>query len=174
VLTKLEMYHGLSGWLLWKAGQVPVDRNNADPRAVKICLKALRGGRAIGIFPEGTRGAGNFTGQFHRGAAYLALVSGAPVVPVLMLGTREPGGGSGSLPKPGGGIDIVYGEPWHTGPVGWPRTAARVRDASSLLREHMTGELDRAHRLTGRQSPGPLPAAGLGAGSGGPETGGAG
>ena len=60
---------------------------------MKTCLRVLRDGGVVGIFPEGTRGAGEFD-RFHRGAAYLALVTGAPVVPVVILGTREPGGGT--------------------------------------------------------------------------------
>lgn len=158
VLTKVEMFRGALGTFLWHAGQVPLDRFRPDPRAVRRCLRVLRDGHAVGIFPEGRRGGGQLA-RFHRGAAYLALVSGAPVVPVTMLGSRDPGGGAGSLPHRGATIDLVLGETWRTEPVPWPRTREQVEKASLLLREHMLTELDRALAATGRQLPGPLPPA---------------
>lgn len=157
-LTKIEMFRGFLGHFLWRSGQIPLDRFHADPRAVKICLRVLRLGRPVGIYPEGTRGAGDL-GRFHRGAAYLALVSGAPVVPVMMVGSRDPGGASGSLPRRGARIDMVFGEPYRLQARPWPRTREQVEKASLLLREHMLGELARALAETGRELPGPLPAA---------------
>ena len=59
VLTKMEMFRGFLGWFLWRSGQVPLDRFNPDPRAVKTCIKALRDARTVGIYPEGSRGAGD-------------------------------------------------------------------------------------------------------------------
>ena len=155
-LTKREMFRGLFGRFLWHAGQIPLDRYNPDPRAVKTCLRALRNGHAIGIFPEGNRGAGDLA-RFHRGAAYLALVSGAPVVPVTILGSRDPGGSISSLPRRGATIDLVFGEVWRTEPQSWPRTREQVEKASLFLREHMLVQLDRARASTGRELPGPLP-----------------
>jgi len=155
-LTKVEMFKGALGALLRMSGQIPLDRFHTDPAAVKSCLRTLRDGRAIGIYPEGSRGAGDLT-RFHRGAAYLALVSGAPVVPVITLGSRERGGSSGSLPRRGATIDIVFGEPFRVDAVPWPRTREQVEKYSLLLREHMLVLLDQARASTGQELPGPLP-----------------
>jgi 1-acyl-sn-glycerol-3-phosphate acyltransferase len=84
-------------------------------------------------------------------------VTGAPVVPVTMLGSREPGGTNSSLPRRGATIDIVFGEAWRTEQSPWPRTREHVEKASLLLREHMLVQLDRARASTGRELPGPLP-----------------
>lgn len=156
-LTKMEMFKGPMGFFLRRSGQIQLDRFNTDPGAVKSCLRALRDGRAVGIYPEGTRGTGDFA-RFHRGAAYLALVSGAPVVPVIMLGSREPGGSNNSLPRRGATIDMVFGEPFHIDAMPWPRTREQVEKYSLLLREHMMVLLDQARALTGQELPGPVPA----------------
>lgn len=155
-LTKIEMFHGGSGAFMRFAGQIPLDRFHPDPRAVKTCLRVLRDGHPVGIFPEGRRDAGDLA-KFHRGAGYLALVSGAPVVPVIMLGTRAPGGHRSSLPPKGGRVDMVFGEPFRCDPEPWPRRREQVEQVSLLLREHMLVHLDHALALTGQQLPGPLP-----------------
>jgi 1-acyl-sn-glycerol-3-phosphate acyltransferase len=156
-LTKTEMFAGRMGAFLRGAGQIPLDRFGADPSAVKACVRVLGDGGAVGVFPEGTRGDGELH-RFHHGAAYLALVSGAPVVPVVLLGSREPGGGINSLPARGARIDLVLGAPVRLGSRPWPRTPGMVRDASMLLRERLLETLDEARRTTGRELPGPLPA----------------
>ena len=53
VLTKMEMFRGSLGWFLWRSGQIPLDRFNPDPRAVKTCLRALRDGRDRRHLPRG-------------------------------------------------------------------------------------------------------------------------
>ena len=60
-----------------RSGQIPLDRFHADPRARPHRLRVLRDGGVAGVFPEGTRGDGELH-RFHHGAAYLALVTGAP------------------------------------------------------------------------------------------------
>ncbi len=156
-LTKKEMFEGRLGRFLLTSGQVPLDRFNSDPAAVKACLRVLRDGGAVGIFPEGSRGAGEFE-RFHRGAAYLGLVSGAPIVPVIQFGTREPGDGDSALPKKGGHVELVYGAPHTFDAVPWPRTKQLVEGASRTLREFMLDSLASAKELTGRTLPGPIPA----------------
>lgn len=159
-LTKSEMFEGRLGGFLRHSGQVPLDRFNTDVAAVRSCLKVLRDGGAIGIFPEGRRGTGELE-RFHRGAAYFAMAAGATVVPVTLLGTREPGGASSSLPARGGVIDYVIGQPVAVPLQPWPRTREQVEQTSRSLWEHMRAELDAARLMTGRELPGPLPAGDL-------------
>lgn len=155
-LTKQEMFKGFTNWFLLSAGQIPLDRFHADPRAIKRCLRVLREGRVVGIFPEGSRGAGEFA-RFHTGAAYLALATGAPVVPVVQFGTREPGGSNSSLPAKGSVVDIVIGDPITFPKTPWPRRKAEVAARSVELREYMLKHLEEAKALTGRSLPGPAP-----------------
>lgn len=155
-LTKSEMFVGKMGRFLLQAGQIPLHRGQSDPYAVRVGLKVLRAGHALGIYPEGARGGGEFE-RFEPGAAYFALVTGAPVVPVLMFGSRHPGQGRDDLPPKGSRIDMVFGEPFQVPAQPWPRTREQVGHVSKLLKEHMLVHLDRTRASTGLELPGPLP-----------------
>lgn len=155
-LTKQEMFAGALGRFLRIAGQIPINRHEPDPWAIRSCLRVLRDGGVIGVFPEGTRGNGALD-RFHRGAGYFALVTGAPVVPVTFLGSRVPGGASASVPPRGTRIDIVVGEPIVTEPMPWPRNKAAVAARSLELRARMLSEIETAQAETGQKLPGPLP-----------------
>ena len=156
-LTKKEMFEGRTGTALRAVGQIPLDRHGVDPSAVKDCLRVLRDGGVVGIYPEGTRGDGEL-GRFKLGVAYLALVTGAPVVPLAVFGTREPGGHTDSVPPRGSRFDFVYGAPVYLEPHPWPRTSAEVRRAAAALRNNLVDHLVHAKALTGRDLPGPIPA----------------
>jgi 1-acyl-sn-glycerol-3-phosphate acyltransferase len=156
-LTKREMFSGFLGRFLTAAGQIPLDRFHADPAAVKLAVRVLRDGGVVGVFPEGTRGDGEME-RFHRGAAYLAHVTGAVIVPVILFGTREPGGASSSLPRRRGTMDLVFGTPFTVEQAEWPRTRQQVGETSHRLRDRMLADLEAARRSTGLSLPGPLPA----------------
>ncbi len=105
-----------------------------EPESVRAALQALAADQALAVLLEGESGVVE-QGRFHRRAAYLALVSGAPVVPVSVLRGQQ--------------VDIVYGEAYRTTRQSWPRTS-RVVDATSLdLRVHVLVAHDAAQRLTG-------------------------
>jgi 1-acyl-sn-glycerol-3-phosphate acyltransferase len=156
-LTKQEMFVGRTGRFLSRAGQIPVDRFHPDPRAVRTALRVLRDSGVVGVFPEGRRGGGALH-RFHHGAAYLALVTGAPVVPVIVLGTREPGGDADSRPRRGSEVHLAFGDPVWVEPQPWPRTPGMLRDVSTLLRGRLLATLDEAREVSGLELPGPLPA----------------
>lgn len=158
VLTKREMFVGKTGRFLRYFEQIPLDREQVDPAALKTAIRVLRDGGAVGIFPEGTRGAGDLA-HSRRGVAYLALVTGAPVVPVAIFGTRLPGGDTNSVPPRGTRIDVVYGHPIPVQPRPWPRTREQLDATLAFLLEAHRAHLTAASELTGRELPGPLPTA---------------
>lgn len=155
-LTKIEMFHGKLGRFLRLTGQIPLDRFRSDPLAVRTALHVIREGGTVGVFPEGTRGNGELD-SFRRGAAYLALVTGAPVVPLTFIGSREPGGHTNSIPPRRSRIDIVVGEPIPVDAVPWPRLRADVDALTHDLHQRMLTGLKDALAETGRTLPGPLP-----------------
>ncbi|UDY25257.1 lysophospholipid acyltransferase family protein [Nocardioides sp. Kera G14] len=155
-LTKEEMFHGVGGAFLTQTGQIRLDRFHPDRAAVRASLATLEAGRAVGIFPEGTRGAGGLT-TFYNGAAYLGLVTGAPIVPLLFFGTRAPGKGSNWVPPRGTRIDMVFGAPLVLDQVNWPRTRENVREATDHVHKHLLAHLAATMAATGLTLPGPLP-----------------
>jgi 1-acyl-sn-glycerol-3-phosphate acyltransferase len=70
-------------------GLVPVERTN--PRAaastIDIGAELIAAGKMLGIYPEGTRSPDGRLHKFRTGVARLALRTGAPVVPVGLVGT---------------------------------------------------------------------------------------
>lgn len=155
-LTKVEMFQGRSGRFLHFSGQIPLDRHAVDRRAIRIAERVLDEGHVVGIFPEGSRGEGDLW-RFNGGAAYLSMVTGAPVVPTVMLGSRLPGQGLGAVPPRGSRIDIVYGAPWHATVTAWPRTQPAIDAESRHLKERMLALLDEAIAMTGQRLPGTAP-----------------
>lgn len=87
-LVKAEAFTPRMRPLLRSAGQIPVVRDAIDPAPVRLCLDIVRAGGVLGIFPEGTRGDGQVR-TAKPGVGYLALRSGATVVPVACVGTYE-------------------------------------------------------------------------------------
>jgi 1-acyl-sn-glycerol-3-phosphate acyltransferase len=88
-LAKKEMMNNrFNKWFFFdKGGCIPVDRNAKNPDAFYAAAQALRDGRVIGIFPEGTRHVEN-RGPPKTGVARLALEADAPIVPVGILTDR--------------------------------------------------------------------------------------
>ena len=63
---------------------ITVDRHNSDMAAMRLCMKTLRDGYVLGIFPEGTRHHDDLMSEVETGAAVLALRAKAPILPVYI------------------------------------------------------------------------------------------
>jgi 1-acyl-sn-glycerol-3-phosphate acyltransferase len=77
------------GWLFAYAGVIPVRRGATDRRSLEQALAVLARGHALAVFPEGTRHASGVLGRAQAGVGLLAARSGAPVLPVAILGTER-------------------------------------------------------------------------------------
>ena len=148
-LVKREAFVGPVGTFLTSIGQVRVDRESADRRAITTALGVLERGGVLGIFPEGTRGAGEFA-QLRAGLAYFALRSGAPVLPVAVLGSARKGRVVPPLPPLRAPIDIVFGEPFEAGAGDGRRTRGALDAATARIQERLAAHLADARQATGR------------------------
>lgn len=99
-MAKAELFDvPVLGWVLPRISAFPVKRGGVSKESIRLSLQLLKENKIIGIFPEGTRN--NAEGMGKKGAAMLALKSGATVVPAAIVGSY----------KPFRQMKLVYGKP---------------------------------------------------------------
>jgi 1-acyl-sn-glycerol-3-phosphate acyltransferase len=149
-LIKKEAFVGPLDPFLRGIGQLKVDRTTTDRTAVTQALGVLENGGVLGIFPEGTRGEGDFA-SLRAGLAYFAVRSGAPIVPVAVLGSSERSGRlMKGLPPLRSRIDVVFGDPFQAGDGSGRRTRKALDEATARIQKQLTEHLENARRSTGR------------------------
>lgn len=150
VLVKQEFFDSPIGFLMSWAGQIPVDRK-AGRAALTVAKQMLAEDRVVGIFPEGTRGRGDVS-SVRAGVAWLALQSGAPVVPAAILGTRRTGDKRGYVPGPRSRLHVVLGEPIRL-EVSELTGRQAMATAMTAIGEGMKSHVEHAIRMTGVDLP---------------------
>ncbi|HKO29546.1 MAG TPA: lysophospholipid acyltransferase family protein [Nitrospiraceae bacterium] len=86
-VAKAELWRSrLLAWALDGLGAIRIERGRSDHRALAQVRHALNAGQAVAIFPQGAVRGDRI---WHRGAARVALVTGAPLVPVRLIGTAH-------------------------------------------------------------------------------------
>ena len=96
MMGKEELFQNpVANWVLRKLGGFPVSRGNADIKAVKTAIQAIKSGDNLMMFPEGTvirNGVGKVDGlppHAHSGAAVIGVRAGAKLVPVFVDGEKK-------------------------------------------------------------------------------------
>ena len=141
-LTKVELYGGRLGQFLYLIGQIPIDRGRPDRTALQASLAELKDGGAIGMFPEGTRGSGELD-AVHDGVAWLAVRSGAKIVPVACLGTAAALPKGAKFPKRTP-VKVVFGKPFEITMPDNPRSRTALKGVSEEIRLHLVEHLNAA------------------------------
>lgn len=134
------------GWGLRKTGQIPIRRGFGDWSAIETSASVLQRGMLAGIAPEGTVGDGVELLPGQKGAARIALMAGAPVVPVGMWGTqrRWPKSGLTLSPPARPTVAVVYGEPIRS--EGDPRHRPDVQALTDRIMDDISGLVAQARR----------------------------
>ena len=110
-LAKAELFRipGF-GWLIRRLGARPLRREGADPSALRMAQRVLGEGRALLVFPEGTRGEEGILREAKAGAALLAVQSGATVIPAYVWGSGRAWPRGRRLPRPAK-VMVTFGAP---------------------------------------------------------------
>jgi 1-acyl-sn-glycerol-3-phosphate acyltransferase len=100
-------------WVFPAIGMIPIDRSGGDAsqRALDAAAGVLEAGELFGIYPEGTRARDGRLHKGHTGVARLALRTGAPIVPVGIIGTDHVQPPDAKLPTPFRRVHIRFGRP---------------------------------------------------------------
>jgi len=98
------------GQFIMAYGAFPVDVTKGDRAALKASLEQLRAGGGLMIFPEGARTRSGRLQEFKPGVIRLALDTGAPIVPVTIIGGYQAFGRHHRFPRPFK-VRIIYHEP---------------------------------------------------------------
>lgn len=127
---------------LYAMNSFPVNRGKPDRASLQKCLDLLADGELVGIYPEGTRTPQARFEDLEDGFTYIALKSGAPIVPVALSGTEAVFPKGRKLPRPVK-IRILIGEPFrlgerHAGVL--PR--ARIREATAEAKRRLDAVMD--------------------------------
>ena len=117
------------GWHLRRAGHLPVEPDNvrAAVRNIADAARCAAEGMSIVMFPEGSRSRDGKLGEFHAGAAYVAIKAGVPIVPMGIIGTREVLAPGSIIMRPHR-VELRIGIPI-------PTTGLTTREAEQLLLE---------------------------------------
>jgi 1-acyl-sn-glycerol-3-phosphate acyltransferase len=105
-VAKAELWRSrLLAWMLDGLDAIPIERGRSDYHAAAQVLQALTAGQAVVIFPQGAVRGDHV---WRQGAAHAALLTGAPLVPVRLIGT------AGALSRGKIGfpqLRVIIGEP---------------------------------------------------------------
>lgn len=143
-MAKKELFFPGFGQLLKLHGVFAVRRLEGDRGALRKAERLLADGELLGMFPEGTRSK---TGQMHEGqggTAYIALRSGAPIIPAAITGTENIRTIKNTLltrPK----LTVTYGAPFYLEPPAKVSSAA-VAEATNVIMRKVAAMLPASYR----------------------------
>ncbi len=132
-MAKEELFNApILKTILPKVQAFPVKRGMSDREAFRTALKLLRGGKVVGMFPEGTRSKTGELGKGLAGAGFFALKGDADVMPCAIIGPY----------KPFRTLQVVYGKPIEMAPYRERKASAEevteviMNEIRTLLEQH--------------------------------------
>lgn len=140
VLAKEELFSvPLLGWLIRHLNARPIRRGVVDRAALRQCADVLNQGNILIIFPEGTRTRDGRLQEAKPGAAMIAAITGAPIVPVYLDGTFGAMPRGRGFPRPRK-VKIYIGKPFIP-PSGARSGTGSKRELYELLAAEMMARI---------------------------------
>ena len=136
-------------------GAIPIERTRVERRSANLAVDLIGDGWSLLIFPEGGRSPDGWGQPFRGGAAFLALKTGVPVVPVHLAGTGRILRKGRSVPRPST-TSVTFGRPLTPAEdENANRFAARIeREVAALADEVTTDWYTARRRAHAGDSPG--------------------
>ena len=101
----------LAGWILRSWHCVPISRDRGDIGAMRTVLRLLGEGKAVLMFPEGTRSPDGQLQEARAGIGMIVARANVPIIPMRIFGTDRALPRGASLPRPAQ-VQIKFGEPF--------------------------------------------------------------
>jgi 1-acyl-sn-glycerol-3-phosphate acyltransferase len=142
-MGKSELFkNALAAKILRAMNSFPVNRGKPDRASLQRCLELLDAGQLVGIYPEGTRTPDSRFENLEDGFTYIALKSGAPIVPVALSGTESVLPHGRRFPR-FVKIKILIGEPFRLGEKhAGVLPKSKIREATAVAKRRLDAVMD--------------------------------
>jgi len=144
-MAKKELFRfRLIGYFIGSLGAFSVHRGRLDRKAMRQTYQILADGLALVMFPEGTRSRSGRLRPAFSGPALIAVRSGAPILPVGIIGTEKIRGVTWLLRRPQ--ITVNIGHPFYLSPVSSRLTKAELAELTNSIMGHIAELLPLEYR----------------------------
>ncbi len=155
-LAKRELFrHTIFGPMIKAYGALPINRTQGYRDSLDQLLSMLGRDKAVGMFPEGTRGIGRLR-KAKPGVALVASRSGAPILPVGIAGSERIKGPRGVFTRPE--ITVSIGQPFTLPVLEGPLGRAQLTSLTDMLMQRIVAQLPPGyHGEYASKNPAPVP-----------------
>jgi len=144
-MAKKELFRfRLIGYFIGSLGAFSVHRERLDRKAMRQAYQVLADGLALVMFPEGTRSRSGRLRPAFSGPALIAMHSGAPILPVGIIGTEKIRGVTWLLRRPQ--ITVNIGHPFYLPTVSSRLTKAELTELTNSIMGHIAELLPLKYR----------------------------
>ena len=144
-MAKKELFRfRVIGYFIGSLGAFSVHRGQLDRKAMRQAYQVLADGLALVMFPEGTRSRSAWLRPAFPGPALIAMRSGAPILPVGIIGTERIRGVTWLLRRPQ--ITVNIGQPFYLPPASSRLTKAELTELTNSIMGHIAELLSPKYR----------------------------
>ncbi|HOK65550.1 MAG TPA: lysophospholipid acyltransferase family protein [Anaerohalosphaeraceae bacterium] len=139
-VARETLFRGFLGRLLHSLGAIPIRQGQADIRSIRTVIDLLKKGRAVCLYPEGSRTFDGRIAVIKPGFGLISRRARAPIVPMVIDGAFECWPRTRKWPRLTGRVGVLYGKPISPEHVEQAGDEAFAEELTALLR-HMHNEL---------------------------------